>query len=514
MTDEPEEGPDPNDIRRHAKRLFTETQYRQKYRRIDFYKPNRKQLEFHNTVARERLLKAGNQVGKTHGGGAQMTFDLLSLYPGWYTGRRFVMPPKIERPYEFVGWGGCTTQAQTRNGIQTKLFGPVRDQGGLGSGLIPLDNIGRLLMARGVADFVDTVHLKRETGGEAIFRLKTFDQGREGWQGESVDESWIDEDPRDDLIYSECLARLTATGGQIIVSMTPLLGLSPVRKRFRERHEGTAEVAMGIIDCLVSNGGHIPDERLPELAAQYNDAERETRLNGADMQGEGAVFTFPIESIKHTKDPADIPDYWPWMWALDFSHSGMSEKGHPFAAVLGTWDRDMDVIYITHAVRMRKSLPPNHVAAMKACPMWEAPVAWPHDGGRASGIMDGATISATYKKLGLNMLPKNAAFEQGGIHFEDGIKEMENRFGAGRLKIAAHLTEIFDEYLGYHRINGLVHKVDDDLLSAIRVMCMDIRHAKKFSNFGGFAARRGYGSGFALGTPSHPAGDMDVFTGT
>jgi hypothetical protein len=38
--------------------------------------------------------------------------------------------------------------------------------------------------------------------------------------------------------------------------------------------------------------------------------------------------------------------------------------------------------------------------------------------------------------------------------------------------IAHHLHEVIDEYRGYNRVNGLVHKVDDDLLSAIRVLCM------------------------------------------
>jgi hypothetical protein len=37
---------------------------------------------------------------------------------------------------------------------------------------------------------------------------------------------------------------------------------------------------------------------------------------------------------------------------------------------------------------------------------------------------------------------------------------------------------VFDEYRSYHRVNGLVHKTDDDLLSAIRVLVMDIRYAK------------------------------------
>lgn len=491
-----EEGPDANQVRRHAKKMLTEQQYRQKYCRIDYYRPNNKQLEWHNLQVAEKMLRAGNQQGKTHAASAEMTMHALRLYPGWYEGRKFIEPPKTERPYDFIGWAGCTTSGKTRDGAQVKLLGPVREQGGLGTGLIPLDSIvGRPTMARGIPDFVDTVTLRREgadaNSKPAIIRFKTFEMGREAWQGEPVDVVWGDEDPgvSNADIYPECQARLTTTRGMIIWSMSPMLGISPVRKRFKERKEGTAEVLMTIWDAAVSRGGHIPDEDIPGIIARYG-ADADTRAFGADAQGEGAVFTHPKSAITHAKDPAEVPLYWPWMWAIDFSHAGMANSAHPFAAVLACWDRDNDVIYVMHAVRLRQALAPAHVAAMKANPAWMAPVAWPHDGGRGGSILSGETVSAIYKKLGLNMLSSHATFADGGYNFEAGIAEIDERLGSGRLKIAAHLSEWFDEYSGYHRVKGLVNKIDDDLLSATRVLCMDIRRAQVPERFGGFAARR------------------------
>lgn len=505
MTADTEEGPDPNDVRRHAKRMHTELQYRQKYRRIDFYRPNRKQLAFHNLIAPERMLRAGNQEGKTHCVGAQMAMDALSLYPDWYKGRRFEKPPKIERPYEFLGWAGCTNSATTRDGIQTKLLGDIREDGGLGTGLIPLDNIvGRPTMARGIADFVDSIALRRETGGKAVIRQKTGEMARNAWQGESVDVIWIDEDFGDDVIYGECLARLTTTRGQIMCSMTPVLGASPIRKRYKSAHVGTAEILMTIDDALVSNGGHIPDEDLPLIMSRYKESERLTRLYGADMQGEGAVFEIPIDRIREKSDPSHFEPYWPWMWGIDFRHSGSMTTGHPFAAVLGAWDRDSDTIHIVHAVRML-GLAPMHVAAMKEHPMWRAPVAWPHDGGRGGSLISGETVAQTYKGLGLNMRDKHATFADGGFNFEAGIAQMNERFAANRLRVAGHLAEWFDEYQGYHRKDGLVVKVDDDLLSATRVLCMDIRFAKvpeQFREFGRPSPKRG-----------PDPNDFDIFTG-
>jgi hypothetical protein len=109
-----------------------------------------------------------------------------------------------------------------------------------------------------------------------------------------------------------------------------------------------------------------------------------------------------------------------------------------------------------------------------------------------------------YKKLDLNMRPTHVTFPTGGYNFDAGIQEMRNKFASGQLKIAAHLAEMLDEYTGYHLENGLVVKMADDLMSAIRVLCMDIRYAKSIDQFGGYAKRRGSNSRFARGTVGPP----------
>src|ERR1700743_2244435 len=105
---------------------------------------------------------------------------------------------------------------------------------------------------------------------------------------------------------------------------------------------------MTIYDAAVSKRGHIPDKNIAALMKRYV-AKAATRAFGGDMQGQGAVFETPVETIKHNLDPARVPPYWPWLWGFDFRHSGQESGGHPFAAVLGCWDRDNDVVYIMDA---------------------------------------------------------------------------------------------------------------------------------------------------------------------
>jgi phage terminase large subunit-like protein len=493
MSDDVEQGPDPNSVRRHQKKMLTTAEYNKKYRRIGYYKPNQRQREFHNLLLPEFAIRAGNQTGKTTAGAAQMTFDALGWYPAWYEGLRHQIP-KIERPFEFLGWAACTTSQTTRDGVQTKLLGDIRQSDGLGTGLIPLDNIvGRPTLARGISDLVDTITLRRETGGRGVIRFKSYEQDRKAYQGEPVDRVWLDEDvSRDDpTIFGECQARTAATRGRIMATLTPLLGMSPLRKRFKERAGiECAEVLMTIEDAAVSRGGHIPDGDIPGIIARYSEAERATRAFGADMQGEGAVFTIPVEAIKYTRDleTAPFPTWFRWIWGSDFSHGGMSASAHPFGSVLLAHDPQADVVYVVHAIRLHRSLPALHVQTIRQHPCWDAPFAWPHDGSRTADLASGVTIKDTYKRLGLMMRGEHAKFRDGSISLEAGIAEMEQRFASGRLRVASHLTEWFDEYIGYHRVDGRIHKVDDDLLSATRIALMDLRYAKPLGAGGSFRA--------------------------
>jgi hypothetical protein len=43
--------------------------------------------------------------------------------------------------------------------------------------------------------------------------------------------------------------------------------------------------------------------------------------------------------------------------------------------------------------------------------------------------------------------------------------EMPMRMRDGRLKVTPHLADWFDEYRGYHRKDGLIVKINDDLMS-------------------------------------------------
>jgi phage terminase large subunit-like protein len=176
-----------------------------------------KQIEFFRAGIehRERLLLAGNRTGKTEGVGAyEVTCHLTGRYPDWWEGRRFEKPIKA--------WAAGDTSKTVRDIIQEKMLGPV---GQFGTGMIPGDALAHTVPKYGVPDAVEIVYVGHQSGENSILSLKSYDQRREAFQGTEQDVIWLDEEPPMD-IYSECLLRTMTTNGVIILTFTPLQGLT------------------------------------------------------------------------------------------------------------------------------------------------------------------------------------------------------------------------------------------------------------------------------------------------
>lgn len=185
-----------------------------------------KHLDFFRAGAehRERLMLAANRVGKTEGvGGYEMTMHLTGLYPEWWDGRRFDAP--------INAWMAGKTNETTRDIVQAKMFGKIAFDGSRkrvsGTGLVPGDLIGDISWKQGVQDLIDTVKVKHVTGGWSLLGVKSYQQGRGSFEGTEQHVIWLDEEPPLD-IYSECLIRTMTVDGIVILTFTPLEGMSDV----------------------------------------------------------------------------------------------------------------------------------------------------------------------------------------------------------------------------------------------------------------------------------------------
>jgi phage terminase large subunit-like protein len=462
---------------------------RKRFFRWAYFTPYPKQLEFLSLGASktERLLMAGNRLGKTETAAFEATCHLIGRYPPWWQGRRFDRPVKM--------WAAGETSLATRDVLQTKLLGEPGVEALKGTGMIPKDDILDISFTHGITDSVDSAHVRHVSGGISIVRFKSYEQGRAKFQGEGLDVMWFDEEPSITL-YTEGLTRIGEREGIAMMTFTPLQGRSAVVLRFMdEPSQDRAVVGMTIDD--VPEGGHLTGETKAAMLARYPAHEREARARGVPMLGEGRIFMTPEEAIAEA--PREwVPEHWVKLWGLDFG------IGHPFAAVLMLWDKDNDVIHIHNCLRMANALSLVQVHAIKRIAPG-VPVAWPHDGHeRDRG--SGEPLALSYKKLGLRMCDHHATWQDGSMSTEAGIYEWDEREKTGRLKVARHLTDWWEERRFYHRKDGKIVKIKDDLMSATRIAIM----AKRFARPGAFTGA-GWGQRQAAQIAKNV--DFDVFTG-
>lgn len=420
-----------------------------------FFEPYPPQQEFFDlgTSKRERCLMAGNQNGKTFAGAFEMMCHLTGDYPDWWLGRRF--------PHAVKAWACGESGTVVRDVLQKLLVGPPEIEGEWGTGMIPREALLETTRARGVPNLLDNIVVRHKTGGFSILHFKSYEQGRTKFQGDSIHVGWCDEEP-DVEIYTEILTRTNATGGLIYMTFTPLKGASKTVLRFTDEPDMKDR---GLVVMTLYDAKHISEEQRLKIIASYQAHERDARVYGTPMHGDGLIFPWSQDAIQEPRID-DLPDAWTKLWGVDFGID------HPFAAVLTAWDRDADIIHVIHTIRMKDTYPLQHAVPMKKIAA-NVRVAWPRDGHNRHD--DGEEFHLHYKRQGLLMMPYHAQWEDGGVSTEAGVLEMNERFQTGRLRVASHLNEYFDEHRSYHRKKGLIVKERDDIMSATRIAIMQKR---------------------------------------
>lgn len=178
---------------------------------------------------RERCAMSANRVGKTLGmGGYELTCHVTGKYPHWWEGRRFKLPVKT--------WAAGKTRETTRDILQATLMGEMvkLDDGRKtfdGTGLLPATDIGAMSFRSGGSDLLDSVKVRHTSGGWSTIGFKSFEQGRGAFEGTAQHVILLDEEPPLD-VYNECVIRTATTNGLIMLTFTPLEGLSETVLQF------------------------------------------------------------------------------------------------------------------------------------------------------------------------------------------------------------------------------------------------------------------------------------------
>jgi len=446
-----------------AIKIARELEFRKRTNVMKLYKPYLYQLKFHNSHASQRLLMAGNRVGKSFCGAMEMAYHCTGLYPNWWKGRKFKRPVRC--------WVGGVSNETTRDVCQKELCGQPDDPDAKGMGSIPLRLIGETVRKPGVPNAMNSVVIKHKSGGHSRIGFKAYEMGKEKWMGESLDVIWLDEEPPQS-IYSQALTRTADKGGIVYMTFTPEQGMTETVTQFVNNLKEGQE----LIQATWDDAPHMTKNIREQILLALPPHERKMREKGIPQLGSGLVF--PVNEEDVTCEPFSVPTYYPRICAIDFGWD------HPTACVWIAWDRDNDIVFVYDSYAMRQETVPVHASAIKSRGAW-IPVIYPMDG-RQADKGSGKSLAVQYREEGVNLLrehftnpPQQGMKEgSGGNSVEAGVMEMLTRFQTKRLKIFSNQSKLLEELRMYHRKDGKIIPMHDDVLSALRYAVMSLRKTR------------------------------------
>ena len=182
-----------------------------------------KQLAFHRCQKRNRWVFGGNRSGKTECGAVEAVWLARGIHP------------YRENRNNVFGWVVSVSYEVQRDVAQSKILHYLNPEW-----------IEDVIMHSGTkgspsTGIIDTIVVRNVFGGLSKIGFKSADQGREKFQGASLDFVWFDEEPPRE-IYEECKMRVLDKKGDLFGTMTPLKGLTWVYEEIYLNKYASGEV--------------------------------------------------------------------------------------------------------------------------------------------------------------------------------------------------------------------------------------------------------------------------------
>lgn len=288
-----------DDIIRKILTIEEELQKRKKENNLLSYnngeKVHKKQIEFHKCNKKNRWVFGGNRSGKTECGAVEALYMALGIHP------------YRENKNKVFGWVvSLSTQVQ-RDVAQAKILH-----------YLPKEKIVDITMLSGKKEspqsgVIDQIFVRNSFGDVSVIGFKSCDQGREKFQGSSLDFVWFDEEPPKD-IYEECKMRVIDKKGDIFGTMTPLKGLTFIYDEIYLNSGNSNNVWYEFMEWM--DNPFLDKNLIEELSKTLSNDQLESRRYGRFKQNEGLVYTEFDENI-HVIEPFAIPSDWQDMLSID-----------------------------------------------------------------------------------------------------------------------------------------------------------------------------------------------------
>lgn len=409
-------------------------------------KVHEKQLAFHRCTKRNRWVFGGNRSGKTECGAVEAVWWARGIHP--YRKNR----------KDVEGWIVSLSYEVQRDVAQSKFM----------SYLNP-DWIEDVVMASGKKDnaeygIIDYILIKNVLGGVSKICFKSCDQGREKFQGASLDFVWFDEEPPFD-IYQECRMRVLDKKGEIWGTMTPLKGLTWVYDKIYLNSAGDSDLWHIMIEW--ADNPFLDEEEVAALTASMDEQTLSSRRYGRFSAQEGIVYR-EFDTTVHVIEPFDVPYEWQDMMSID---PGLN---NPLACLFFAVDYDSNIYVVGEWYEAGKDIDYHSQKIFATADT----LGWRRDSkGRLVSLIDSA---ATQKTLASSKSVAELFFERGiavntrvDKDLFAGIARVKSYFANNRIKIFSSCTNLIRELKSYWWGKGdKPIKKDDHALDALRYYIM------------------------------------------
>ena len=281
-------------------------------------KRHKKQIAFHTDTSSSRWVFGGNRTGKTECGAVEAVY--------WATGAH----PYREITTATDGWVVSVSLQVQRDVAQAKVL-KYLDPSQIVEVVMKSGSRGN--PSSGVIDFVT---VKNRFGTTSKIGFKSCDQGREKFQGTSLDWVWFDEEPPED-VYQECLLRTLDRGGAVWGTMTPLKGRTWLYDKIFLDPETHSIHQMSWTDNPFLRKAY-----LDKMRRTLSEDELESREHGRFADGSGVVFREFGEDNIIEPEPVDLN--WDITLAIDPGYTS------PTAAVWVVHNKDEIRVIADYAV--------------------------------------------------------------------------------------------------------------------------------------------------------------------
>ncbi len=258
-------------------------------------KVHKKQLAFHKCKKRNRWVFGGNRSGKTECGAVECVYIARGIHP------------YRKNKKNTFGWVVSLSQQVQRDVAQSKILRYLNPSW-----------IVDVTMLSGKKDsleygVIDQIFVRNVFGGISVIGFKSCDQGREKFQGSSLDYVWFDEEPPKD-IYDECRMRVFDKRGDIFGTMTPLKGLTYVYDEIYLNSFNSKEVWYEFMEW--GDNPFLSKREIKNLTETLSKDQLESRRYGRFRSGTGLVYPEFDESV-HVIEPFSVPKEWQDVISID-----------------------------------------------------------------------------------------------------------------------------------------------------------------------------------------------------